>query len=518
MSSPFSQALGSPPAGFAIRPLGQAATVFEVEPQNRVHWSYLLRRLTFGIPPKTRRPLRQILEVAALGGCRRVVQEHRYIDPDYRSEYSYFWSRRFDPRPDAAERLHFFTREVVAEEFYDLPAEENYLGYAVLRPTTLGPVGRSVLRTHPALADARLTTVQEHPSLLGNPLPLEGVPFMQQDGELLRCAHTASWLCHYVAANRGIIGRHPTGEIAGMPPAWGSQQRELPSSGLTTEQVQAIFGALRLPAIFYNVRDLAPVPGGRKGRYPADRPPRWPHLRQRQDFRERILRVVCKYLNSGFPVIVVATDHAFTLVGWQRRRDGNISLVACDDQVGPYQLIDDPLSHPKVWKALMIPVPEKAYLTGEAAETRALATFRVQTDRAALESQPAILGSASLPSDVRPGGRFSLRSRLLEGREYKRAASPQTRGTTVSRLIRSADLPHWVWLVELQDRGLRRDKRPCVIAEVVLDSTSHDDAPIIHLIAAESFAGDVRAYARTGRDDFMLLEQLPPWDSQVGVG
>jgi hypothetical protein len=85
-------------------------------------------------------------------------------------------------------------------------------------------------------------------------------------------------------------------------------------------------------------------------------------------------------------------------------------------------------------------------------------------------------------------------------------------------LIRGAGLPHWVWLVELQDRARRRDDLPCVVAEVVLDSTSHDDAPIIHLITTESFAGNVPAYIATGRDEFMLLEQRSPWDSQVGVG
>ena len=160
MASPFSQIRRIPPARFETHRLGEAATVFQVDSRNRAHWAHLLERLSVGVAPKTRRPLRQILDVAALGGCRRVVQEHRYIDPDYRSEYSHFWSRRFAPRPDAAQRLHFFTREIAPEKFYDLPDREDYLGYAVIRPTDLGPVGRTVLRAPPMLASAQLTTVR----------------------------------------------------------------------------------------------------------------------------------------------------------------------------------------------------------------------------------------------------------------------------------------------------------------------------------------------------------------------
>src|ERR1700761_1271602 len=56
----------------------------------------------------------------------------------------------------------------------------------------------------------------------------------------------------------------------------------------------------------------------------------------------RLITVICRYLNSRFPVLIGAGDHAFVLVGWFRRDDGGVSFVACDDQVGPYEVIDDP--------------------------------------------------------------------------------------------------------------------------------------------------------------------------------
>ena len=109
--------------------------------------------------------MRQVLRIAREGGCRSVVVEERYIDPDYRSEYSAFWSRRFEERRPLAKRLHFFAAPIEPETLHVAPPAGSYLGYTVLRPTDLGPVGRTVLRPPPRLGDAVLTTVRDRPSL-----------------------------------------------------------------------------------------------------------------------------------------------------------------------------------------------------------------------------------------------------------------------------------------------------------------------------------------------------------------
>ena len=51
-------------------------------------------------------PLEQIFKVARAGDCRSVVIENRYVDIDYRSEYSAFWSRKFERLSPFALRLH----------------------------------------------------------------------------------------------------------------------------------------------------------------------------------------------------------------------------------------------------------------------------------------------------------------------------------------------------------------------------------------------------------------------------
>src|SRR5688572_17175844 len=62
-------------------------------------------------PSASDRPLMRCLEVARLGGSRTAVIETRYIDSDYRSEYSAFYSKAFRSYEDSTHRIHFFQAE-----------------------------------------------------------------------------------------------------------------------------------------------------------------------------------------------------------------------------------------------------------------------------------------------------------------------------------------------------------------------------------------------------------------------
>src|SRR5947207_2143712 len=84
-------------------------------------------------------PLAKTIETVRANGCRTVVVENRYVDPDYRSDYSAFWSRRFDGIPAFARRLHFFNADVAEDELHRLPPDATYLGYSVIRPLPFGP-------------------------------------------------------------------------------------------------------------------------------------------------------------------------------------------------------------------------------------------------------------------------------------------------------------------------------------------------------------------------------------------
>ena len=92
-------------------------------------------------------------------GAQSAVVEYRYLDPDYRSEHSRFYSTTFRRYPSVAHRLHFFA-EPPSDRLDDaeLPAtfkDLTYLGFTVLRPL---PAAR-VPRADPAHLAARLGEV-----------------------------------------------------------------------------------------------------------------------------------------------------------------------------------------------------------------------------------------------------------------------------------------------------------------------------------------------------------------------
>lgn len=518
-----------PPSKTRSVAVGPAATLLYPDPDEDGHWDELAEWLAPETPAKAIGPLRAVLNVARQHGCRAIVLEHRYLDLDYRSEYTGFWSKRFEGRNRVAQRLHFFRTHVDPEDLHDLPdrLKGSYVGYSVLRPTLLGPVGRTVLAPPPELAGAQLCQVRDRPSLFGSVLEVTGVPFCQQDGEVLICAHTAAWMCHYVAQDRRIIGRRTTAEIVSMPSAEASRHRPVPSNGLTGEQLQGIFSNLGIPAFFYDFRDLPELPVDPPG--PGDVAEEGAvQEHQHRVAREQVLRVVCKYLNSGFPVVVLTENgsaHAYTLVGWRLEND-EIRLLACDDQVGPYEEITDPFAdtptHRGRPKSLMVPLPEKVFLTGEAAETNALGLVELLASQYAKLDDPEVVDpQANDLSEIHAQlstwrGPISIRARLLEGRRYKALLGHQQRSPAVLRTLRLSHLPHWVWLVEFHDRTAREAGEPCVLAEIVYDSTSHDDLPVADLVATTSVAVDVGLERLTpGSGDAIAEGDGLPWRSMI---
>ena len=306
-------------------------------PRSAADWDGLLSE--YGAAPDS--PLANVFAAARANRCRTVIVENRYVDPDYRSEYSAFWSHRFLDRPAFARRMHFFRRRIAESDIHSLPANHGYLGYCTLRPLSQGLVGRTMVAPPDRLAaKATLVLTTDHVSLWGNRLSVRGVPFCEQDVEYLRCAHAAAWMCHYYAVCEGLVGRKLTAELVELTPVGGNVERALPSKGLFPHQLQSIFGASGQPALFYGVSHLPSVEGVQDP--PQKLAPDGKTGLDRGLYDTRIFSIICRYLNAGFPVLVGTIDHAFVIVGWYRERGTRIRFVACDDQHGPYELVKSP--------------------------------------------------------------------------------------------------------------------------------------------------------------------------------
>lgn len=238
-----------------------------VYPATDAEWETALARYTGSLNDS---PLQRCVEVARSLGASTLVIETRYLDLDYRSEFSAYYSRQFADIPDAAHRLHFFRQLLAADALWRDAAEAEYLGYIVVRPAATGLVSRALLPPPPDLAEAVRTSVSERVGFFGQTLEVTGVPFAQQDAQLGACAQAAAWMCHYTAYLRGDTARRTKADFSLMADASLQPNRGLPSGGLTVVQLSDLFRRFELPAMFYSVGDL---PSPRLPWQPADPSP-----------------------------------------------------------------------------------------------------------------------------------------------------------------------------------------------------------------------------------------------------
>jgi hypothetical protein len=433
-------------------------------------WAELAERYEPNLLP---RPLERCLEVARLGGARTAVVEARYIDIDYRSEYSSFFSKTFGNVPDSVHRVHFFAAEVTEDVLPKLSSamREAYLGYVIVRPSPLGRVGRTLLAPPPDADGSVHSAVEDFVNFFGQQLTVSGVPFAQQDTQFGRCAHVAAWVCHYTAVLRGDTARRPMADFSLLADANVAEGRPLPSQGLTGLQLSNLMREFGLPPVVY-----------RMGSIPASgQEPDLPDHDEGEDpgkWDTRAIAVLCRFLNSGYPVLVCTHEHAFAIVGYRRenRVDGQwIGFVRHDDQRGPYLPVEDILDdidpatqdQHSPWQLLIAPVPDKLWLMPESAE---------RVGRAYLMAYDQFERTGTF-EELESAGQLTFRTVAMSSSSFKEVTEARGLDESSATGIRLARFSRLVWVVEAIDREARKAGAPCVLGEVVFDSTSSDSDP-----------------------------------------
>jgi hypothetical protein len=418
----------------------------------------------FYAPIASVRPLERLIEVATAHQVRTVVVERRYIDADYRSEHSRFYSTTYRRYPSVCHRLHFFTTDVPSDLANLGHLQDAYVGYSVMRPFEMAPVGRTVIAPPPELDGATLCVASDEVHLFGWALTATGVPFISQDAQYLRCAHAAEWMVLYHAHLVHGLPRRLPSEIHEASVGGEVVDRQLPSMGLSLGQMlNSLHGF-----------GLSP------GRLLL------PQTREESQANGPLLSlpaILCRYVNSQMPPIVVSPEHAWVIAGYGIEGTGpahdNIVFYRHDDSAGPYIRVADPWNEPEPqhhpWLVALPPLPQKAYLTAERAE--ALATLWI---RAAAVGSPA---TAQLLAE----GRLTLRTYGIRATSYKGALGGRAIPDEVAQLYRLANWPRYIWVIEALDRDARDRGDPSVHGEVLLDATAHhltsanDTAPLLGL-------------------------------------
>ncbi len=228
--------------------------------------------------------------------------------------------------------------------------------------------------------------------------------------------------------------------------------RQTPSEGLSIQQMLGAMNSLELsPAVL-------PLPKTRADSEVAG--------------SLSLFAIVCRYVNSNLPPIVVSRSHAWLVVAYTREQSGGhsrLTLYRHDDAAGPYIRVDDPWSEPHAahqpWLTALLPLPPKIYMTAERAESVGRWWFGTWM-ASLLESDPLRQAAES--------GELTYLTYGMRARDYKHALARRTGfDPALAKEYRLSPWPRSIWVVELVDRRLRGLASESVLGEVIIDATAN---------------------------------------------
>lgn len=447
-------------------------------------------------------PLRRALEVVAAAGCEYIEVEPEYYCRDFMSEHAFLYDRIVEAVPRWTQRLHFWRS--------DAQTGDDYLGYTVLRPlrrwsTTagarLGLVGRTALRYE--IPGHYITCSGEQEVHIGSrEYRFRGVPFIQQDSQVMCCAHAAMWVANRVMRPKcPTIRDHYPHEIAEMATERVTRGPTLPTGGLYAEQMLSCIQRMGFEPLYYDF-DAAHA-----------------------EMRAYADGIIYRYMESGLPVIVLTSNHAMCVVGHtfdpsvgrapgctgpnaddERAPEIQYLTPTCwipefivhDDARGPYCLLSNRAHRAQVRaqpgsignmtlqddvRAVIVPLPKNILLTGEEAETRAC--HRLYQDADVVEAMGRV---AELPGFLETDVAQAYVDRKLVLRTYLQRSdalkqrfarlAAQSGGAALGTLAgnyASTFMSRYVWVVEISTPSLfaaKDESRRLMVGEVIADTTS----------------------------------------------
>jgi hypothetical protein len=430
-----------------------------------------------------------------------VCIEYPYVDKVYRdSYYHYFASKHREYSRDCI-RLALFNKTIQPQHFrgksHQAYLQDAFVGYVVLRPTFPCIIGRTLLHKA-ALKNPNFVACPSKGNILINGIKLvaEGFPFSSQDTESISCAETSVWAIMEYFGNRYPDYR-PTlpSNILSVLNRY-SDQRMLPSKGLTVEQISFTLKEFGFGTYIYS----------------------------REDFKEDFENILATYIESGIPIVATIYNdkvgHAILIIGHENDQSiktnykrklkiGNKYIqytdytdipkkyVIQDDNLTPYKLIDlsNPSEHYAGWneefagcsiESIVVPLYSKIYLEAVTAKQLALKII----------SDPEY-GFA-------PQNNFIFRFFLTSSRSFKSHLSSQSDlDAGIQDTLIFTKMPKFIWCAEFYKKEEFIQNR--VTAIIVLDATEASENEQEALI----FAGyPERSIAKVGGKVAILTHNL----------
>lgn len=437
--------------------------------------------------------------------------ESEYVDAMYRDEYYRFYATKLHRYDRNCIKLTFFKQGHLQEGKavdYSLSKEivDDFVGFLVIRPL-MAAIGRNVISPEALRADLVDVKVCRSPvetTAIGLKVCVNGYPHSSQDGEMMACAETSLWsIAEYYGHKYSEYKLvRPSDILDAMRPH--SDHRQLPSEGLTFEQISVGLCRFGFSTQIYNLYEVQKDNNGQN------------ILVMKPIMKE----VLTCYIESGFPIalclIGAEIGHAVVCVGRQikSRKDAlkqeNISgknyyvwnqgintIVLNDDNVSPYQKanIDHPTTYynERRWndvllRQFMVPLPSKVYMD---------AYIAIPLSKRIM----AEVLNAPIDSVIRT---FLASSRSF--RNHIATSSLMTNDT--KEVLLNLNLPKFVWVSEIADiTNFQGNMANGIIVLDATEPTKTVEIPLlVCILGTNGFIYERNTFKKLGLSSPLLIE------------
>jgi hypothetical protein len=173
--------------------------------------------------------------------------EHPFVCKDYRDKYYNDFSKRFGEFRRYSLRIHLFSKspdEIGDVEHLTRNITQNqdyYLGYFVLRDTKKNSLGTTYINPKAYIGYNKENNyvLSKYPvHIYGSELFVDAFPWMQQDGNVTRCAQVSIWsVVRYFSQKYPKYSEQTAYQISSLAEY---DTRKVPSKGLTVNQISQI--------------------------------------------------------------------------------------------------------------------------------------------------------------------------------------------------------------------------------------------------------------------------------------
>lgn len=428
------------------------------------------------------------------------VIEYPYVDKVYRDSYYHYYSSKHYTYQRDCIRVSLFNGEISHDDFLNperhSELNNKFLGFFVLRPTINALFGRSMISPK-AFEDNsyKISSCKTSCLVYGVKLEVEGFPHSSQDGETIKCAETTIWALMEYFGNKYPEYKPALPAKIHQALERFSYQRQLPSNGLTMDQI-----SFALKEFGFGTRVYASYA-----------------------YKESLHEIIDSYVESGIPVIVGLQSgnigHVIIAIGkhygsehdWKAIKESQLTLkgedigrietssipaqyVVQDDNLIPYRLInldqpgehyeDEDCSNYEI-DSIVVPLYPKIYLEAVVAKELVI----------------QVLEDGNVGYDF--GSDFVFRFYLTSSRSFKNhVAKIADMDIDLKNNILITKMPKFIWCGEIYTQeGFDQDDKKA-IGLVVLDATEANQESIDALI----FAGYPDRCVSLNENNFVILQ------------